>query len=416
MPDTPGKELVPTSEAEAAVEPYRASGLIEAAIGSPERSMDRMIGDHLANVAMLEARGDKSPERPVYIFNPESRLLINYALRRDEDLAKSGLFAEVVELDESGKPRYGVSVVNPFATSTGFINVSVGDNPYGFAPSYTEMKLDNDDPLQTVPPNIETADLLAMLGQSAIPESETVMDFVARRSEEREAFRNKVRQQQQRHYLGTVQSFGEFTNPDMHLIISDRDDAELMAASSREVGLYPLVVSGDDVINHYRNVKRFLDAPEHLGESIPELLRRTHPDLFHWLGSNAVSFMTVDIADEKRWNDERRQITVSVPASRWSEAEGVHIKQVELERSLTILRFAEAIIERSPIFARLVNPMLHPEYNDSERGKVEKEAHGQYMQVPVGKSPDNLREYTDWLRKVRLDMALTLYLRGLNQL
>lgn len=416
---TESESNLPVSrDAEAQLEPYKAGGLIEGAIGNPEQSMDRMIGGHLAGVAMLEARGDKSPERPIYIFNLESRLLINYALRRNDDPAKSGLFADVVELDEEGKPRHGVSVVNPFATSTGFINVAIGDNPYGFAPSYTELKLDNDDPLQTVPPNLETADLLTMLSQEAIPEDEDVMDFVARRSKEREDFRNKVHQQQRQRFFGTIQAFDEYTNPDMHLIISDRDDASQLASASREVGLYPLMVTGEDVLDHYRNVKRFPDAPEHLGETVRELLHHTHPDLFKWLGTNAVSFVTIDLPADKtdrRVGDNWERVMTTVPQLSWEEG-GERIKQREVDRSFTIYQFIEKIMQRSSIFARLANFMYNPEWGVTEGGRVAKEGHGAYMQEPYGVSPENLKEYTDWLRKVRLDMALTLYLRGLNQI
>lgn len=103
------------ARANAAVKPYTQGGLIVAAVSSAEPSMDRIIGGHLANIAMLESRGDTVPERPLYVFNPDTRILINYALRRpkDKDPAKTGLFADVVELSEEGKPRHGVSVINP---------------------------------------------------------------------------------------------------------------------------------------------------------------------------------------------------------------------------------------------------------------------------------------------------------------
>ncbi len=412
----PNNNLPIPKDVSAQLEQMKAGGLIEAQIGGPERSMDRMIDSHLGTVAMLEARGDMAPERPLYIFNPDSGLLINYALRRNQDSAKSGLFADVVELDEKGKPRHGVSVANPFATSTGFINVSIGDNRYGFAPSHIDMKLDSDDPLQTMPPNIETADLLAMLNQEPIPADESVADFTRRRQTERDEFRAKVLEQQRRHYLGTHQSFGEFTNPDMHLIIADRDEAEaaLLAEASREVGLYPLLVTGDEVLDHFINVKRLLGAPDELGESIPELLRSTHPDLFKWLGTNAVSFVTIDLAAEKRSDNGSppRDITINLPRPVWGLDDEGKIQWADQSRSVELIKFTEAILGRSPTFARLINQTWSPDID-----KVIKDAHGSYTQVPVNpRNPDNLREYTDWLRKVRLDMALTLYLRGLNQL
>jgi len=418
----PSKELeqaanqnIEIAIADAAIEQFKAGGIIESAIGGYEPSMDRVISDHLANVAMLEARGDTSPERPVYMFNPDTGLLINYALRRNEDPAKSGLFADVVELDAQGKPRHGVGVVNPFESTKGFINVSVGDNPHGFAPSYTELKLDSEDPTSTVPPNIETADLLAMLSGDVISEDETPEDFVARKQQARDEFRDKVRARQNKRYFGTVQAFDELSNPDMHLIISDRDDASHLTAASREAGLFPLLVTGDEVIDHLTTVGSIADAPEDLGLSIPELLRRTHSKLFDWLGSNTVSFVTVDVATEKRWDEQtQRDVMVEMPRPKWSRQEDGSVQWSEMPRSQEIIEFTQAITRRSPIFARVLNHTFHSDY--SSDGHVRKEGHGDYIYVPTGSSPENLQGYTDWLRKVRLDMALTLYLRGLNQI
>ena len=142
------------------LEPLKRGGLIEQFVGEPERSMDRMIQVHLDKVALLEARGDKAPERPIYIFNPDSRLLISYAMRHiegdtDNNSPRSGLFAEVVELDEEGKPKHGVSIVNPFETATGFIQTEIGDNPYGFAPS--NLRIEVDDPFSISTPNLSIA-------------------------------------------------------------------------------------------------------------------------------------------------------------------------------------------------------------------------------------------------------------------
>lgn len=98
---------------------------------------------------------------------------------------------------------------------------------------------------------------------------------------------------------------------------------------------------------------------------------------------------------------------------KWPKREDGSIEWDDRPRTQDLYGFTRDIMEHSSIFARLINPMLHPGY--SEGGKVEKQAHGDYMQVPVGEDPQNIKEYTNWLRKVRLDMALTLYLRGLNQ-
>lgn len=408
-------QSVEIAAADAAIEQFKAGGIIEGAISGYEPSMDRVIGGHLANVAMLEARGDTSPERPVYMFNPDTGLLINYALRRNKDPAKSGLFADVVELDAEGKPRHGVSVVNPFESTKGFINVAVGDNPHGFAPSYTELKLDSDDPTSTVPPNIETADLLAMLSGEGIPDDETLSGFMARRQQSRDEFRAKVLAQQNKRYLGTVQAFDESSNPDMHLIISDRDDPSHLMVSSREAGLFPLLVTGDEVIDHLITVGSMADAPANLGLSVPELLRRTHSELFNWLGSNAVAFVTVDVTTEKRWDEQtQRDVMVEMPRPKWQRQEDGSVQWSEMPRSQEIVGFTQSIMERSPVFARVLNHTFHEDY--SSDGRVRKEGHGDFIYVPTGSSSENIQGYTDWLRKVRLDMALTLYLRGLNQI
>jgi hypothetical protein len=205
------KGLALPEDISAQLDRVKAGGLIESAAGGLERSMDSLVQGHLAQVAMLEARGDTAPERPFYIFNPDTGLLINYAYRHDEDPAKTGLFADVVELDEDGKPRQGVSVVNPFQGTNGFINVNVGENSHGFTPSFTTFEFDPDDPLNRVPPNIETANLLALLGQDAIAQDESLEDFVKRRESERATFRAKVGQYQNRHFPANLQGALAFT-------------------------------------------------------------------------------------------------------------------------------------------------------------------------------------------------------------
>ncbi len=251
---SPERSLVPI-EISTQIDRLREGGLISHALSGPERSMDRMISGHLERVAILQARGDTIPERPMYVFNPDSRLLIKYSLRRDTNPARSGLFAEVVELDEKGKPRHGIGVVNPFKTNTGFIQVAVGDNPHGFAPSFVETKIDSDDPLSTVPPNIATADLLAMLSAEPIAENEKIEEFLARTDDKRAEMRQKAEQRYDSHYTGTSQGLTGETNPYINLIISDRDLTPLQSAS-REAGLFPISITVSQLIESYKYISQ----------------------------------------------------------------------------------------------------------------------------------------------------------------
>ena len=417
----------------AQLERLKTSGLIEGSVGDVERSMDSLLQTHLTEIALLQARGDTAPERPFYIFNPDSGLLINFAYRRDEDPTKTGLFADVVELDEDGMPRYGVSVVNPFANQRGFINVTIGENTYGFTPSYTDRKFDSDDPLSAVPPNVATANLLAMLGQNAISESETLDDFVKRRQAERDVFQAKVIDYQKRSFPGTVQSVTEYTNPDLHLIISDREDPSEIAQASRNVGLFPIIVTGDDVLRHLEDSTTAISptrelVPEEYGRYLFKLLHNTVPDLHDWLKGNEPAFLTIDLPRTAIRDGEGNERFVTLrtvktdfvfdeTTQRDKSVNAREGKPVTRPRSDTLDMFIRDMVRQSPVFARIENDRFR-EGSDGyiEDGMVIKIGHGLYHHIPVDENPKNLLEYTDWLRKVKLDLAMTMYLRGLNQL
>jgi len=413
------------------LEPLRKSGLIERFVGGPEPSMDHIIQTHLDKVALLEARGDKSPERPIYIFNPDSRLLISYSMRHIEDdpenkSPRSGLFAEVVELDEEGKLKHGVSVVNPFETTTGFIQTEIGDNPYGFTPSY--LTIEANDPFSLVPPNLSIAELMAFQQQmEPISANETLKQFLGRISDVRAEQRQKMAELRTKRYPGTLQSFDEETNPYLHLIIADRDASEL-AAISRSIGLFPIVRTVDEIIEAHRTVLKF---------SSPEFSK--YRDEFSlgsgsWLGEvlpktegNTPAFITFDYPYSTSLDPETgRPLTVQSLTSDNPSARP--------DRFVLIDDTIDSLTRSNPVFARLKSPRINDvrEADDNDRfykGRekeleldireaqtVKKYAHGDYEQIINPDDPEGMQNYADWLRKVRLDMALTLYLRGISQL
>ena len=412
------KSLVPFSESEAAIEQYKAGGIIEHALGAPEQSMDRMIQGHLGEVALFEARGDNTPERPMYIFNPESRLLINFALRRSAVDFRSGLFADVVELGEDGKPRQGVSAVNPFQTSTGFIRVAVGENQRGFAPTHVDLKLDSNNPLDVVPPNLAAADLIALLTNEPIAENETVQQFLKRTSAEREEQRAKVRRSNEYRYMPTDQGLSELTNPFVHWIISDRDVSAL-AEASRAVGLFPLVITVDALIGARRTL--------HKAGGVDEFDLRSGS----WISRSKLyeeadsipAFITFDYASDTRQDSETgRERTVQAIEGNYQ------YNRLELAK-----KTVEQLVANNPVFTVLSNPGLNEEVGTTGFGGrvfsqeeieidlanmrlIEKRRHGLYEQAIKPDDEGSMKEYTDWLRKVKLDFALTLYLRSLSQL
>lgn len=383
------------------IDNLKIGGLISHPLSNPEKGMHGFVQEHLDRIALLQARGDTAPERPMYLWHPEAGFLISYSSRRESTAQhpeRSGLFASIVELDSEGKPRHGVSRISPFYTTTGFVKMAIGDNPYGFAPSFIDIQMDSDDPFKIVPPNIPIAKLFALLSTEPIPSNQTLQGFLKETHKEREALRGKVAQRQTSHYIGSRQGLTDSTNPEVHLIISDRDISSL-AAASREVGLYPIHVTTDHLIQAYRTRYSLLrEAP----------------------GLNLFSFIS-GIWTNVRLNEDNGRvdytpgyITVddyqSNTTSRLIEAVG-HSGKVN--RSTLVDRIVNGLIDNNPVFACLINESLAPDYNE---GRVRRVMHGHYEQAIDPADSDKMKEYTDWLRKVRLDMALTLYLRGLSEI
>jgi len=383
------RSLVPI-EISTQIDRLREGGLISRALSGPERSMDRMISGHLERVAILQARGDTIPERPMYVFNPDSRLLIKYSLRRDADPARSGLFAEVVELDEKGKPRHGVNVVSPFKTNTGFIQVAVGDNPHGFPPSFVETKIDSDDPLSMIPPNIATADLLAMLSAEPIAENEKLEEFLARTDKKRTELRQKAEQRHRAQYIGTTQGLTHETNPYVHLIISDRDTT-VMESASREAGLFPFHLTGDSLIEIYTFISQKTTAKKNFESNFSFKSRL-------WMPMGVVADSTPGV------------ITYDNLLEPESKVEG-H-KNFGGQYFRAIREIIDGLVNNNPVFAQLRNDGFPEGVFD---GKVNKLRNGYYRQGIDFTSSGSMKEYADWLRKTRLDLALTLYFRGLSE-
>ena len=408
MSDVPGKELAEFSAAQAAVEPYRAGGIIERAIGSPERNMDRIIGDHLGKVAMLNARGDTVQERPTYIFNPDSSLLINYAYRRDPNPDREGFFADIVELDEQGKPRHGVSIENPFATETGFINVAVGENDEGFAPSSVNLNFESDDPTSLVPPNIELADLLSMQQAEPIPDDMALDEFLVRQKESQQEMRGKVQARHNKQYLRTNQAMTPVTDADLHLIITDRVDSSAIEAASREVGVFPIILPADEVVATQIQMRKMGVPAEDFSRFGTFVALNRADTLRQTLASRVPAFVTVDYENDWPMSEESK-LRKTVTLDNGSSAESWYVADIDLKGGFG----GTGPLNTQPIFSRLSNYRwsVEPEFPRP----VDKKAHGEY-ELPLDPSvTENLKTYTDWLRKARLDFALTLYLRGLNQ-
>lgn len=399
----------------AQIERLREGGIVLGALSGPEQSMDNFVQSHLASVALLNAQGDQRPERPYYIYNPANGTLINYALRRDHNPDRAGLFADIVELDNNGKPRHGLTVTNPFEGKDGFIHVAVGENDNGFAPAEIRFRLDNDDLGTIVPPTIEAADLVSMIKADPIPEGMSLAEFQESRISDRDDMRRRVQERQYANFRGTKQAISAQTDPDYHMIITDRDDFSAFEAASREVGIFPIVIHAKSIVSAYHAMKK-LKVPDQ-EQTLSRFSNYVHfgngPQEYRDLLRSVVpAFLTYDFEEILGYTEENQVAKqVSFPKPSGNPLDVVRaVHSILLDSRMG----AESIVDASPFFAKLFNNRYPVEHSDLD--PVTKKQHGIY-ELPIDTSDAAcMKIYTNWLRKIRSDYALTLYLRDISKL
>jgi hypothetical protein len=395
---------VALAEANAAIEPLIAGGIVESAAGPVALSMDGLVQAHITDVAIRTASGDTKSERPAYIFNPASNLLIKFSFHREgPNTSYHGLFADVAELDSEGKARYGVSspdIRTAFDSSQGFIPVNVGEGN-DFTPSSVPLKfekVDGDDEEEISFPNMELATLADLLETESIEKDVSLEDFLAANNEKYVKTGARVQQRLSSNHLQNDQAISETTNPNLHLIVTDRKDTSLIADISREIGIFPIVLSPDDIVAAVKHIKSVPGAsPDRLNAIVPlgdefSIVRKA-------LTRYTPGFMTIDF-----------------PSLTWQEdANGVrtHVRDPAIN-ILGGLASEGAPRTQSGIFRKMVNFRWALEEDDP--AAIRKVAHGCY-EMPLDPSINaNVTAFEDWLRKAKLDFALTQYLRGVDKL
>lgn len=400
MPGHSG-ELVITPETQALVEPYVAGGIVAHATGGPVERMDGIIHTHVERIRQRQAGGDTTPARTTYVINPANGLLIGYSYRQDPVDFRQGYFAEAVELDDTGRPRHGVSALDPFYAPQGFIPVHVQENDDGFPPSAVTFKLNEDDPETAVAPNIEMANLVDMLRADQIPHDVPLEEFAAHRREVRRAAHDAVRERNYTNYRPSKQGLDrDRTNPDYQLLITNRSSEAYagLVAISKELSIFPIVISVEAVnesILWMQQMNMPLEDQSRLKYLVQAADDGTLTDV---LREQVPAFVTLDFQRE----------TSATPRSQTEER---HRAQAFLMRQQH--EIAGPLLA-NPFFSQLIN---NGEYFDSDfPEEVRKLGHGHYELPLEPSNADCLVTYGDWLRASRLNYLLTLYLRGLERL
>ncbi len=414
-----GGELIQTqatslavAEANAAIAHLTMGGIVESAAGAITPSMDGVVQEHLKEVAIRSVGGDSLLERPTYIFNPASNMLIKFSFHRGGlNESYNGLFADVVELDSEGNAVHGVSspdIRNAFDSSLGFIPVNVGENKKGFTPSAIPLKFEKTDEEveeEISFPNIELATLANLLRAEPVDDETSLKDFLSARTEEYHQTEVRVRRRLNRSYMPSEQALADSTNPNLHLIITDKEDTSEAERITRELGMFPVVLSLDTAQAGIDFHEQFPGAP-----SISRFSTFFPPE-DHWetvcetLSQQTPAFVTWDIAFFTGPEDpdgSRAQRIFSIGSKL-----GIYSEYQKFGRE-------EAPMKALPVFRRIINNTLF--FEPDNPANISKEAHGRYEMPLEQGNPANMEAYASLLRKSKLDFALTQYLRGVDKL
>lgn len=236
--------------------------------------------------------GQRLPENAVYFMDPDAKRLIMVSRRENYPTGRgscpdweNGLFAETVELDDEGEPRFSLSTKEVTLPKNQYQMVAVGPNRYKMPPSHIDM-MEEETPGKEkfVPWNIYLANLQSWMNEVSIGPNETFESFMKNfdelRSESQKAVKTKIKTA----FVGGSQGFDETVAP-FNLIITDEVNKEKYEKASRDAGLFPVYVSARD----------FILISENLPESDGDLnkIRRSSGDYGDWRYSMG-HFLPVD--------------------------------------------------------------------------------------------------------------------------
>jgi hypothetical protein len=356
-------------------------GLIVGNAETVQGSLVNMTGLALERITRERSEvppGIQLPERPVYLIDPATRRMIMVTNREHVPGPdyRRGLFAEIVELDEEGKPKFRLSTQHIINPSDQYQPVAVGPNEYNMPPSYIEM-LEEDEPGRPkfVPWNVYLGSLQSWMNEITIDPNEDFDTFMQRFISLTEGTKRKAEGKIAAAFPGGVQGFNEKVAP-LNLIISDEVNRDLYVNASKAVGLFPLYVPIQDfILSEKQRAAAFREK-----FSAPDNLKYT---LAHYLPADKVqsrqyypALITDDLTAVWRLEDP---------------------KLINSGMSRTAL---SNIMQYNPIFSYV--QLAHPE----GEGEVQKKANGQYY------CPNNEQAYREFLYKTKADLLLTMFVRG----
>jgi len=312
----------------------------------------------------------KLPERPVYFLDPNTRRLIMISNRENRGENKTpdkyGLFAEIVELDEEGKPHYRLSSSEIILPDDNYHLVAVGPNSFGLPPSHIEVTEEEEGGKKKfVPWNIRLAELQNWMTQVTVNPDESLDEFLSRFAKIRADSKNEVDNKITQSFPGGNQGFDDHIVP-INLIVTVQNQEELRQASI-QAGLYPAIFSPDKINEAISAMKQ--------NEFVVD-----DPSLTFLFDFTKSAVITIDN------RTALSQLDITLYRALSSQRDSVR-------------RFLHGRYPKnSPTFAMVWLPIE----GEQENLKLE---HGSYYSY-------NNEEYRGLLNKIKADLLLTMFLRG----
>lgn len=337
------------------------------------------------------------PERVVYFLDPLTRRMVMISNREDtgRGVERAGLFAEIVELDEEGKPHYSLSTSEVIIPSDQYQFIAVGPNKYGLPPSHIELveedELVKGDETKAkkekfVSWNEGLSNLQLWMNEIRATPEEDLGVFLERFHALKKTKTMEVQDIIRRSFPQGWQGFSENSAP-INIIISDNQNRELLLRASFAAGLYPV----------FWDIKRVIESQMALQQRNPKLLQTLEE---RWYlkgdceigGRDLPAVMTFDSLAFFRFDQDFIAKISSLPSS-------VHIHD-------SLATLIPAFQKNNPLFS-VVEIWRGPEDERSFR-RLEpwKETHGAYG-VPLVEE-----QYRKLLTKLKADLLLTMFLRG----
>lgn len=350
--------------------------------------------------------GYKLPERPVYFLDPNSRRMISISNREytgggeRKTPDKYGLFAEVVELDEKGKPHYRLSTSDIILPNESYQLVAVGPNSDGLPPSYMEVEEaeeeEGEKKKKFVPWNMLLGQLQGWMNEASVDQNESPEAFIKRFSKLREGAEFKAKEKIDKTFRMTTeghQGISERTVP-MNLIITDEGKDSFLYQASVRAGLYPVLA------NPYYVADIPLLDPEFDMESWGKAMQ--DPKV-----AEVIGYLSLRQSPGERSIAHRvGVITIDDRALNTAQYVANSKREYEILNRVQSINILVQILQRDLPFFAVLN--MRKPGTDSKKDKKEpdKAAHGLYY------LSHNETAYEGLLRKLKADMILTMYVRG----